>query len=43
VDRTVIDAATSSIPINVEGGRVRMIRSALPARSRAVRPGVLEA
>ena len=42
VDRTAITSTTTSLPINVEGGRVRVTRTGIPARSRALRPGVLE-
>lgn len=42
IDRTVITSTTSSLPINVEGGRVRVTGTRIPARSRALRPGVLE-
>jgi hypothetical protein len=42
VDRTAVAARGTGIPINVEGGRVRVTGVPVPARSRALRPGVLE-
>jgi hypothetical protein len=42
LDRTVITSTTTALPINVEGGRVKVTRTGIPPRSRALRPGVLE-